>query len=146
MTLINLILLLCASCNNTNSEKNILYVEFDTTLKEYHVNTSIYEESNIIGNITESYHTDSTTLFQISLEKQLPVDSKVEFIVTGLIGDGKVLIMNSNKENYYENGDTILGKFTAPVIEFDTSSSKIDSVLNKLDPKVRDILNLDDVK
>jgi hypothetical protein len=140
-------LLLSNSCRSSSEETSYtLFVSFNKTLKHYNIDGSIKQNDILIGNVVAVNNTDSASLLKIVFNDKLPVGSDVEFNIVDLIDNGRITVLRSSSNEYYNNGDTLVGVINAHQLTVDTSSSKIDSALNKLDPKVREILSLDEVK
>lgn len=145
--IIALLFLFVNSCKSSTGVENYdLIVLFDKPLGNYHIDTEIRQGGLLLGNITAIETTDTSTLIKIKVTGKLPLESKIEFKVVDLIDNAKIIINQSNSERYFENGDTLIGNINIPLQKIDTSATALDSMLEKVDPDVRRILQLDSVK
>lgn len=142
-----IILILFFSCSSSKTKQQYcLFVSFPGDLKKYTFISVIDQTGKKIGNVEMTNFKDSVSLFKLCFNKKLPVRSKAIFEIVDLVNSGMIVIKMSEVDMYYLPNDTLVGVLKVPKIDVDTSKKMVDSMLNKVDPKVRSILSLDKVK
>jgi hypothetical protein len=143
----NLFLILCIglflySCSN--DKPHILYVKFEHDIEKYRFDGNVFQDDKIIGEITNVKSIDSVVFYEITFKRKdlkLRKGSVIELKSVDLLGPKKLMVIRGNQTDFYQYGDTLLGRIAE--VNINSTSQNVDSVIKNIDPAIKELLQLD---